>query len=103
MTVNNSSAMSLAEFKTLSGVPDSILVWLLTHNKLPCQLDEHGIKVMLSPQLLKDLQKTLCLPWKELLKDDYSLFTERTARTILEELDPLLNQALDIACHRKQG
>ena len=98
-----SARLSLKEFKELSGVPDTLLVWLLVHNKLPCESGPSGLQVVLSPQVLGDLQSALCVPWRELLAADYRLYVEKIARVISEELEPFFEEALAIASRRTQG
>jgi hypothetical protein len=95
--------LSLAEFKSLSGVPSAVLVWLLTNNKLPCAIGSEGIEVLLTPAVLDALREALLIPWDALLGDELQLLTERIAGILCEALEEPLSRAVAIASRGKLG
>jgi hypothetical protein len=103
MNAPKKARLSLQEFKNLTGLPDSLLVWLLMHNKVPCEVDAGGLQVIITPATLEEVEKSLCVPWKELLQHDYRVHAEQIAQAIVEEIEPFLLEAAEIASRTKQG
>ena len=88
-------AVTLSEFRRLTGVSDSALVWLLENKKLVCQLDkERGILVDLDSAQLKELIQSISTKKNEALSDQASLISERFARIISDNFEAIAEEAL---------
>ena len=88
-------AVTLSEFRRLTGVSDSALVWLLENKKLVCQLDkERGILVDLDSAQLKELIQSISTKKNKALSDQASLISERFARIISDNFEAIAEEAL---------
>ena len=87
--------ITLEEFQKLSGLSDSSLVWLLTHNQLACSVsEESGIMVDPESTSVKTLIRSLRDKKTEVLAGKERVIIERLARIVGEQLEEVAHEAI---------
>lgn len=89
------SYISLSEFRSLSGLPDPVILNLLQNNLLPISFSEAGnLQIDTSKVAFADLIKALSAKQDSEFNDNISLYDERIYRVILDLLDPIIDQVV---------
>lgn len=89
------SWVSLSEFKRLTSLPDTVLVWLLCHDKLPCRAGtKHSIEINTSDVRVANLAKAIAEAATSLEPDFNRELVERCGAVLAEEFGRILEDAV---------
>lgn len=88
--------ITIAEFQSATGLSDSAIMWLIRRNELPFDYSkERGLLIDAENVGTKEIVAALISKGQSALEKERSLIMERLSVIVAEQLDRILNDALD--------
>jgi len=89
--------VTLRQFQNHSGISDRALVWLLSHNKLPCQVKEQNqLMVDIDAVEVRDLVHAIATQSEKIGHKRRNVIAERLANIVSKHLDGIIDEVLRV-------